>query len=746
MDEMKNMLKEIDLKVVYRRLEERKKNITNDGKMSRRQLAAAYRGWYGLEAQYHALSQMSDENMIKAKNKNQHLSQKHDQDLKHMLDEEKYVKGESAKAIKALRDDFTSKLAYQYVYKTNSLKNIENAREAARSGTVRRPYSDRYDMYERERQSAVSRGPRPLGSLRQLENYRDELKIKIPVAAPKNDNSENTEHPHVNMLGEKQYDHRSASRNTADSGHAKAFPSIEHAMGVEIKYRFKTSVDNDKDSFYSAPGELTVETNSDIRLDTKTPMTELDMGQNLMLMRKLDQEKFEKRRVLPSIPNVPAKSESETVRETKKRKLPPVPTRCKKIYPPGAKTANDMKKIIQKEASEVLEYWSKDPKNLQSYEKGLEKSNFDIDRPKTTSEMFQQLKKYKKQQKPMTESRENNAPITVRQLTPLPRPLSPVSTRMTEYSSRIASPLPVRERSPSFKQPRMGSEKIPSVSRTSSYKELPDGPVELHENALLTAAERIEKEKLEREKHELDRKLRMAKITVTSIDTDIKNKEKIKRELPSVKTKRSLPQNPASFSPAAFAKSRVLLRSNTDIDHIDTVYKANMVHDDELDSFEKRSVGKKRLDAISTLDNRSDLLKQPFWKVSESFKKENKNLNLERDAYTPLSRKTEPIRRRLTPISDMAVNDQFSSISSFSGKAVLAKLGKKSQFSYDKFSRAPPDVKKRLELRAKNRRKIQLQNAKLDEEREKENDSLANTERPLTRVSFNERVKVFQTI
>ena len=715
--------------------------------MSRRQLAAAYRGWYGLEAQYHALTQLSDENMIKAKNKNQHLSQKHDQDLKHMLDEEKYVKGESAKAIKALRDDFTSKLAYQYVYKTNSLKNIENAREAAKSGTVRRPYSDRYDLYERDRQSAVSRGPRPLGSLRQLENYRDELKIKFPVTDPNNDNSQNTENPHVNMLGEKQYDPRNAQKNTADKGHAKAFPSIEHAMGVEIKYRFKSSADNDKDSFYSAPGELTVETNSDIGIDTKTPMTELDMGQNLMLMRKLDQEKFEKRRVLPSTPNVPAKSESETVRETKKRKLPPVPTRCKKIYPPGAKTANDMKKFIQNEASEVLELWSKDPKNLQSYQKaiGLGKSNFDIDRPKTTSEMFQQLTKYK-EQKLMTESRENNAPITVRQLTPLPRPLSPVSTRMTEYSSRIPSPLPVRERSPSFKQQRIGSEKIPSVSRTSSYKELPDGPVELHENALLTAAERIEKEKLEREKHELDRKLRMAKITVTSIDTDIKSKMRIKRELPSVKTKRSFPQNPASFNSSAFAKSHALLRSNTDIDHIDTVFKANMVHEDEFDNFEKRFEDKKRLAAISTLDNRSDLVKQPFWKVSESFKKENKNLDLERDAYTPRSRKTEPIRRRLTPISDMTVNDQFSSISSFSGKPVLAKLGKKPQFSYDKFSRVPPDVKKRLELRAKNRRKIQQQNAKLDEERGKDDDSLANAERPSTRVSFNERVKVFQTI
>lgn len=171
-----------------------------------------------------------------------------------------------------------------------------------------------------------------------------------------------------------------------------------------------------------------------------------------------------------------------------------------------------------------------------------------------------------------------------------------------------------------------------------------------------------------------------------------------------------------------------------------------MVHEDEFDNFEKRFEDKKRLAAISTLDNRSDLVKQPFWKVSESFKKENKNLDLERDAYTPLSRKTEPIRRRLTPISDMTVNDQFSSISSFSGKPVLAKLGKKPQFSYDKFSRVPPDVKKRLELRAKNRRKIQQQNAKLDEERGKDDDSLANAERPSTRVSFNERVKVFQTI
>ena len=714
--------------------------------MSRKQLAAAYRGWYGVEAQYHALMHMSDENMMKTKYKNQHISQKHDQDMKQMLEHEKYVKGESTKAIKALRDDFTSMLAYQYVYKTHSLKNYDKVAKEKASGQMKRPYSDRYDLYERERRSAVSRGPRPLGSLRELEAYRDELKIKFPPIETNDNDKEIREKQTVNMLGEKQYEPAIPSRNNVDKTHAAAFPNIEHAMGVEIKYRYKSMVDSDKESIFSAPAGMAHETDSEILIDNRPQVTEFDMGQNLLLMRRKEQERFEKRRVLPPTPNSQVKADTKRERDGKRRKLPAAPLRSTTIYPSGTRDANGMKKFIRREATEILESWSRDPKRLEIYEKAikLEKPQPDNIRPKTTSEMFRDLEQYKEQQARFRESNDEIQPIVVRQITPQPRPLSPVSTRMTEYSSRIASPLPVRKRE--------GSEKIPSVSRTSSYKELPDGPIELHENALLTAAERIEKERLEREKHNLSKKLKMAKIAVTEGGA----KEKTaKRELPlpGVKKKRSLPQITKGENAITVDKheetkisSKALLRQNSDLETIDKVKGANITKEEICRKNERNIFDKPPLQAISTHRSGLEESSKQFWKRSDSFLSENNGFELERGAFTPASRKTEPIKRRLTPITDQMRSDQQSHVSSFPGKSEFEKIAKKLQFSYDNFSRVPPDAKKRLELRARNKRKAQIENAMLDAERRQETDSLANTERPSTRVSFNEKVVVFQTI
>ena len=718
--------------------------------MSKRQLAAAYRGWHGVEARYYALTHMSDENMMRAESRNQQLSQKHDKDMKQILDHEKYSKDESSRAIKALRDDFTAMLAYQYVYKSNNLKNVERAKEKATTAKRKRPNSDKYDFLESERRAASSKAQRPLGSLRELEKYRDELKVKFPSIDNKIDNNENQEKPHVNMLGEKQYESRAISRRSNDKMTAAAFPKIEDAMGVEIKYRNKINKENDKDSFFSAPGDIGRETGSEVRVESRTSITEFDMGQNLLLMRKKEQEKFERRRMLPPTPNLLQNAENKTERECKRRKLPSIPPRSPKLYPKGVKTAYDMHKFIRKEATEILESWSQEPKRLEDYEKSksLGKPDPLMYRSQTTTEMLRELNQFKQQEQQFREQVDGQS-MVVRQLTPKPRPLSPVCTRMTEYSSRISSPLP-RERSPSFKQKREGSEKIPSVSRTSSYKELPDGPIELHENALLTAAERIEKETIEKEKRILSRKLKMAQISIREREPDenaTNDKTRLKRELPGVKKKRVLPQTKWSSKVSENndhkdmkIQNNSMLREKSDIETIDAVSKANTIKEEVLREFERRILGKPPLQPISKTQDQSD---KQFWKMAESLDAGKKSFHLERDAYTPLSRRTEPIKRRLTPISDTAVSDQFSHLSS-AGKPALGKLGKKMQFSYDNFSRVPPDTKKRLELRAKNKKKALMHNAKIEEEREK--DLPVNAERPSTRVSFNEKVVVFQTI
>ena len=720
------------------------RNITNDGKMSRRQLAAAYRGWYGVEAQYHALMHMSDDNMMKTKYKNQHISQKHDQDMKQMLEHEKYVKGESTKAIKALRDDFTSMLAYQYVYKAHNLRNRDKSAKERTNSQIKRPMSDKYDLYERERRSAVSRGPRPLGSLREIEAYKEELKVKFPPIENRDNDKVDKEKERVNMLGGKQYEPppSSPSRNSNDKGHATVFPNIEHAMGVEIKYHYKTTIDTDKDSLYSAPAGMAHETESEITLDTRPHINAFDMGQNLLLMRRKEQEQFEKRRVLPPKPGVQEKNDVKRERDAKRRKLPAVPPLSTNIYPSGTKNSIGMKKLIRREATEIIESWSKDPKRLEIYEKarGLEKPQADHLRPKTTSEMFRDLKQYREQQARLNEVNGDNQSIIVRQLSPAPRPLSPVSTRRTEYSSRILSPLPARKRE--------GSEKIPSVSRTSSYKELPDGPIEIHENALLTAAERIEKERLQREKQNLTKKLKVTNIKDAQGNT---NYGKRQLPLPDANKKRSLPQINKNADAIIDEKhkeghlsSNALLKQNIDLETIEKVTKANseVAHKgNKLKALKNRP-----LQALSTRHSQSSQSERQLWKMSDSVFPEKNGFEIERDAYTPVSRKTEPIKRRLTPIPGKVESEQDSHVSSFTGKPLLEKLAKKLQFSYDNFSRVPPDAKKRLELRARNKRKAQIENAMLEAERKEDIESVANTERPPTRVSFNEKVVVFQTI
>ena len=722
------------------------RNITNDGKMSKRQLAVAYKGLHGMEARYYALTHMSDENMMKAESKNQQLSQKHDKDMKQIQDHENYLKDESTRAIKAMRDDFTAMLAYQYVYKSTNLKNVEKAKEKAVSAKRKRPNSDRYDLLESERRAASSKGPRPLGSLRELERYRDELKLKFPAVDKKADNKEK---PTVNMLGEKHYESRATSRNTNDTLRSSAFPKIEDALGVEIKYRNRT----DKDSFFSAPGEIDHDTRTDVRIESRTSITEFDMGQNLVMMRKKEQEKFERRRMLPQTPaqNV----QHKTDRECKRRKLPSLPPRSPKLYPNGVKNAHDLHNFIRREATDIIEFWSQDQKRYGDFEKprSVRKPEPSMYRSQTTTEMLREMNQHKQQEQQFREQVDTQS-MLVRQLTPKPRPMSPVSTRMTEYSSRISSPQP-RERSPSFRQKREGSEKIPSVSRTSSYKELPDGPIEIHENALLTAAERIEKEKLEKERLEkentmLQRQITMAKISLRKLEEEeLKNKDKTKssgrpKELPSIKKKRLLPQTTWSQDASAAVENkdikierRPTLSDKSDFETIDAVSKANTLKENVLREFERKILGKPKLEPISKAPVQSD---KQYSKMAEAL---DTGFHNERNAYTPLSRSTGPIKRRLTPIPDAHVDDQLSH-QGLPGNPSLGKLGKKIPFSYDKFSRVPPDAKKRLELRVKNKKKAQQHNAKIEEE--KENDSKANATRPSTRVSFNEKVMVFQTI
>ena len=700
-----------------------------------------------MESRYYALTHMSDENMMRAESRNQQLSQKHDKDMKRIQNHENYLKEESSRAIKALRDDFTAMLAYQYVYKSTNLKNVEKAKEKAASAKRKRPMSDKYDLLEGERRAASSKAPRPLGSLRELEKYRDELKVKFP---PVDNKTDNKERPNVIMLGEKHYESRTTSRNTNDTIRSTAFPKIEDAMGVGIKYRNKT----DKGSFFSAPGDIDCETGSEFRVESRTSITEFDMGQNLVMMRKKEQEKLERRRILPLTPTPAQNAQTKTDRECKRRKLPSLPPRSPNLYPKGVKNAHGMHNFIRREATDIIEFWSQDSKRLEDFEKSksLGKPDPLMFRSQTTTEMLRELNQHKKQEQQFREQVDAQS-MVVRQLTPKPRPLSPISTRMTEYSSRISSPQP-RESSPSFKHKREGSEKIPSVSRTSSYKELPDGPIELHENALLTAAERIEKERLEKENTILQRKIRMAQISIREMEqNEMKNKDKTRppgksKELPLIKKKRLLPQTTWSQDASATVDSkdiktekRSTLSEKNDLETIDAVSKANAIKEEVLREYERRLLGKPKLQSISKTQDQSD---KQYWKMAESLDAGRKSFNSERDAYTPLSRSTGPIKRRLTPITDAVVSDQFSH-QSLPGNPALGKLGKKMPFSYDKFSRAPPDAKKRLELRAKNKKKAQQHNAKIEEE--KENDVKANATRPSTRVSFNEKVTVvFQTI
>lgn len=718
--------------------------------MSKRQLAAAYKGWHGMEARYYALTHMSDENMMRAESRNQQLSQKHDKDMKQIQDHENYLKDESSRAIKALRDDFTAMLAYQYVYKSTNLKNVEKAREKAASARRKRPLSDKYDLLESERRAASSKAPRPLGSLRELEKYRDELKLKFPAVDNK---TENKEKPNVNMLGEKHYESRATSRNTNDTMKSTAFPKIEDAMGVGIKYRNKT----DKDSFLSAPGDIDREIGSEFRVESRTSITEFDMGQNLVMMRRKEQEKLERRRMLPPTPTPAPNVQNKTDRECKRRKLPSLPPRSPKLYPKGVKNAHDMHNFIRREATDIIEFWSKEQKHSNDFDKSKSLCKPDplMYRSQTTTEMLRELNQHKQQEQQFREQVDAQS-MVVRQLTPKPRPLSPISTRMTEYSSRISSPQP-RERSPSLKQKREGSEKIPSVSRTSSYKELPDGPIELHENALLTAAERIEKERLEKERLVkentiLQRKIKLAQISIREMEqNETKNKENNRqtgksKELQIVKKKRFLPQ--ARWGQDASAsdenkdvknEKRPTISEKSDLETIDAVSKANAIKEQVLREYERKILCKPKLQPISKVQEQSD---KQYWKMAESLDAGRKTFHSERDAYTPLSRSTGPIKRRLTPIPDAAASDQFSH-QSLPGNPSLEKLGKKMPFSYDKFSRVPPDTKKRLELRAKNKKKAQQHNVKIEEDKE---EFTANATRPSTRVSFNEKVMVFQTI
>lgn len=377
---------------------------------------------------------------------------------------------------------------------------------------------------------------------------------------------------------------------------------------------------------------------------------------------------------------------------------------------------------------------------------------FDPRRP--TSAILREYKEYKRQeeerkaaaalQRELTTT--NDASVIIRQISPQARPSSPVSQRRADFIKRVQTPaskhrdhdtsdvstLPPR----AGKLRRTDSEKFPSVSRTTSFKELPEHELQaLQENSLLTAAERIE---LEKNKRDAENKPPPKPKPETSDATaeflpkperlhderdDKKREKKGRRRLPStphpgVTQEVEIGDDHVTANVQLFTQA--VLRVDSDVDMINKVKLAN-VDDDLIASKAKAS------------------------QQTGDVKHEESGAS-----YMPVIK-----QRSASGLSSVPFPNRMNISSTLTSKDMWPKVSKRMEFNYENFTRAPPDTtaKKRLEMKARQRKKIQQKNAQLEEERRQRlQTAIAATkptgadERPPTRVSFNENVIVFQTI
>ena len=686
--------------------------------MTKRQLATAYRGYHGLESQYYALSHMSNGTMSSAQLKNERLLNRHVEDMKHLTEQERMVKNRTDRDLRTLRDDFSSQLAYQYVYKNHSFKRYYKSQPTKRN----RPVSDKPELYDMERKKSTQENiPRPLGSLRQVEHYKNELKLPA-IQTPE---TADVQSPRVNMMGEKGYtelkeDHVKVIR---DETKLTSFPSIQTAMTVEIKFKHK-AVDDDKGSIVSAP-PAGLDADSDTE-EEKAEMARLksqNMAQHLMIMKLRQQQEFEApRRLLPSTPEQTPDPKEEK-REAWRRILPEPLSRPATVFPGNTRTSMAVKNMMKREVSDVLGTWSHSSRRQEMVELTKEQNKLElaerpiphIDQHRPLSAIFRDFKEYKRQHEEWSQVKEHELDkqsVVVRQMSPKPRVASPVLQRRSDYVNRTATPLRATRNIPESTKDktkplrRTDSEKLTSVSRTSSFRELPEEELnKLQEHAHLTSTERIELEK-------------QRLPTTAEPEKGQKgpgNSPKVKRRLPPTPCSRGRPRIKRNFETKMPNKTISLATVPTfrqDVAIINDVNNAN-----EANVFK-----------------------------SEESKYYEMDKAREPSSYTPIIKQSGETGIGTTTYTEESLH-RMKLASILYDQQLWPKLKKRMSFQYENFTRAPPDRKKQLEIRAKNRRKIQTKNAQLESETQMKGTATASrTERPSTRVSFCENVMVIQTI
>lgn len=697
--------------------------------MSKRLMATAYRGYHGLEFQYHALKQMSTATMVNTKLKNDNIRLKHADDMKHLGVQEKAAQGRTERDLKTMRDDFTAQLAYQYAYKNHSFKRMYKSQQQKKP----RPHSDKPEMYEFESQkSATFAVPRPLGSLRQMDMYKDELKVKFPPITGENEHINEGNSPRVNMMGEKTYNELK-SDTQEDKLHSPtemtSFPNIEDAMGIQVKFRYMPHEDGRASAITAPPAGIDVESDNESTTVAQN-MIAFDMGHNLMIMRQKEKEGREKHKILPSTPNSKTGKPIEGPKESRRRMLPVTPSQQSSIHPRHHRNTMEMKKLLKKDVAAVMAKWDKVSIRKDAVEIAKEHHKATLtdnpiptfNRSRPTSAILREFREYKRTQEEQLAMRDNDETdqtMIVRQISPQLRAESPVSRVRNEYmhaprlgTHREGSATHVGRTTGQLH--RTESENIPSISRTCSYQDVPEADLLFQENALLTAAERIE---LERQTRNHDNcvdgtemgKLQQGKRCLPSTP-DVKTLKQLDRSITDIKSRKREPVK--MFNTAVLGLDR-------DTDMINRVKLANLTHEDALKT---------------KIHGRKPPIKGKH----------------ERNSYTPIEKHqlTDLLKKGPAPFPADSLS-RIKTASTLYGKDLWPKLSKKLNFDYENFSRTTPEVKKRLESRAKHRRKINQKNAQLAEEMKdnsKRAEIVEDVDRPQTRVSFNENVIVFQTI
>jgi len=415
-----------------------------------------------------------------------------------------------------------------------------------------------------------------------------------------------------------------------------------------------------------------------------------------------------------------------------------------------------MKKMLEKERTEVIHQWSPRSRRQDAVEiaKAQNKAHLaehplpSVEYTRPMSAILREYREYKKAEEDrkiaLALQREQDRPrdeaVIVRQLSPQPRPESPLAQRRTDFMQRLKTPSrknrPPSETKPPVADPstqtvperaeqaervagklrRTDSEKsaaFPSVSRTSSYRELPEEELAaFQKNALLTAAERIEMEKERRQS---------ASIKLTDDKTSVETRGKGRRKLPPTPKEKPVDGE-----------------DNNDVAVTDIVAKP----------------GSKTL--LYVPDNDSEMINRV--KLANT----NDDLMVKRN-LTPYSKTdhdgsllttTVPFGQKSTTGSSLFPPDSVHRMKIASayhhGEDYWPRLEKKMAFNYDKFTRVSVSdaSKRRLELRARQRKKIKQKNAQMD--RERQGNSLVPevkpTDRPTTRVSFDENVVVYERL